>query len=300
MRPSITCSAESKLQELASGRQVPSAEIISAKRLQRDIYWSALRATLFGTSEALTGGQLVEAVASFERRSLEADQLADSAGSDAKRVAAHAVETHRLTEERGKKAAATDHIIALEGGQQDLWRSWTAVWGPSGLAPLHPSEMTSWRSALDGLLDRREKLEGLRDLRVAMDTEIRNIEPALRTLAAEIGLLETEGIEVALVATQVERRLESIGEAWETARDLDSRMSDVNHRIETLVSAEAEAKRSLAVCGKTGKFEVLPFRYGALCWGFSRLARHNRLFLVSLRSSPMRQPISGCGSGCRR
>ena len=24
----------------------------------------------------------------------------------------------------------------------------------------------------------------------------------------------------------------------------------------------------LAVCGKTGKFEVLPFRYGALCWWF--------------------------------
>jgi hypothetical protein len=56
----------------------------------------------------------------------------------------------------------------------------------------------------------------------------------------------------------------------------------------------------LAVCGKTGKFEVLPFRYGALCWWFRRLARHKRLFLVSLRSSPMRQPISGCGSGCRR
>ncbi len=56
----------------------------------------------------------------------------------------------------------------------------------------------------------------------------------------------------------------------------------------------------LAVCGKTGKFEVLPFRYGALCWWFSRLDRHKRLFLVSLRSSPMRQPISGCGSGCRR
>ena len=35
----------------------------------------------------------------------------------------------------------------------------------------------------------------------------------------------------------------------------------------------------LAVCGKTGKFELLPFRYGALCWWFSRLARHKRLFL---------------------
>jgi uncharacterized protein YhaN len=237
--------AESKLQELASGRPVPSAEIISAKRLQRDTYWNTLRATLFDTSEALAGGKLAEAVASFERHSLEADQLADTAGSDAKRVAAHAVETRRLIEERGKRSAATDRIIALEGKQQELRRSWTAVWGPSGLAPLHPSEMTSWRSALEGLLDRREKLESLRDVAVAMDAEIRNIEPTLRALAAELGLLEIERVEIALIATQVERRLQSIGEAWEAARDLDSRMSDVQHRIETLVAAEAQAKRSL-------------------------------------------------------
>jgi uncharacterized protein YhaN len=239
-----TAAAESKLQELASGRPVPSAEIISAKRLQRDTYWSALRATLFGASKALAGAQLVEAVVGFERHSLEADQLADSAGSDANRVAAHAVETRRLTEERGKKVAVTDRIVALESRQQDLWRSWIAVWDSSGMAPLRPSEMTSWRSALEGLLDRRERLEGLRDLRVAMDAEIRNVEPALRTLATEIGLLETESVEVALIATQVEGRLQSIGEAWEAAYDLDSRMSDVQHRIETLVAAEAEAKRS--------------------------------------------------------
>src|SRR6202050_4368028 len=118
-------------------------------------------------------------------------------GSDAKRVAAHAVETRQLIEERGKKSAATDRIIALEGKQQELRRSWTAVWGPSGLAPLHPSEMTSWRSALEGLLDRREKLEVLRDAHVAMDAAIRNIEPTLQALAVEIGLLETERVEVA-------------------------------------------------------------------------------------------------------
>src|ERR1700730_224379 len=49
----------------------------------------------------------------------------------------------------------------------------------------------------------------------------------------------------------------------------------------------------LAVCGKTGKFELLPFRYGALCWWFSRLARHKRLFLVSLRSALLRNQFPG-------
>jgi uncharacterized protein YhaN len=200
---------------------------------------------LFGTSEALAGSQLVESVANFERNSSEADQLADSASSDAKRVAAHAVESRRLTEERSKKAAATDRIVALERRQQDLWRSWVAVWEPSGVSPLHPSEMASWRSTLDGLVDRREKHEGLRDLCVAVDAEIRNIEPMLLALAAEIGLSEAEGIEIAVIATQVERPLRSIVEAWEAARDLETRMSDVQHRIETLVASEAEARRKL-------------------------------------------------------
>ena len=37
-------------------------------------------------------------------------------------------------------------------------------------------------------------------------------------------MLETEGVEVALIDTQVERRLQSIAEAWEAARDLESRI----------------------------------------------------------------------------
>ena len=83
----------------------------------------------------------------------------------------------------------------------------------------------------------------------------------------------------------------------------DASTLDVVNRVKAAlpeIEKAAPPGMDIAVCGKTGKFEVLPFRYGALCWWFSRLDRHKRLFLVSLRSSPMRQPISGCGSGCRR
>ena len=53
-------------------------------------------------------------------------------------------------------------------------------------------------------------------------------------------------------------------------------------KIEMLEDGDAELQ-DLAVCGKTGKFELLPFRYGALCWWFSRLDRHKRLFLYGVR-----------------
>jgi hypothetical protein len=70
-----------------------------------------------------------------------------------------------------------------------------------------------------------------------MDAAISGIEPSLLGLAAEIGLSKTEGADVALVAAQVERRLQSIGEAWEAARDLEGRQSDVQRRIEALAIA---------------------------------------------------------------
>ena len=237
--------AESKLHELMIGRPVPSAEIIRAKRQQRNADWSTLRAILLGDSDALSGRQLVEVVTSFERHSLAADQLADSACSDAERVAAHAVETRRLGEERRKQTDAGNRIAALASAQQNMLGSWSAIWEPACLTPLNPSEMMSWRSALAGLLDRRERLKGLLDLRIAIDAAIGSIEPSLLALAAEIGLSVSERVEAGLVAAQVEKRLELIGETWEAARDLETRQSEVQRRIEGLVAGEAEAKRSL-------------------------------------------------------
>ena len=238
--------AESKIQEIATGRPVPSAEIIYAKRQQRDSGWSTLRAILLGVPEALQEGQLFERIASFERDSLEADQLADSASSDAERVAAYSVESRRLSEGHAKQTEAKSRVIASENRQQEMQKSWAALWGFTGLASsLHPSDMISWRSALDGLLDRREKLKQMIDVGMSIDAAIGKIEPSLRTIAAEIGLSETDAVEIDLVASHVERRLQSLAEAWEAARDLDSRMSDVQHRLEALGGDYAETQRYL-------------------------------------------------------
>jgi hypothetical protein len=53
-----------------------------------------------------------------------------------------------------------------------------------------------------------------------------------------------------------------------------------------LPSARRLGQFPLAVCGKTRKFEVLPFRCGGFVGVFTEFA--------------WRQPISGFGSGCRR
>jgi uncharacterized protein YhaN len=241
----LVAASASKLREVVSGRAVPSAEIIAAKRQQRDTDWGNLRATLFGSSEALTGDRLVEIVASFERHSSEADKLADSAASDAVRVAAYAVETNRLAEESRKEAEAKTRIAALESSLLELSKAWTAGWAPTGIATLHPSEMAAWRSAVEGLLDRREKLENLRDEFAAVDVAVRSIEPALRALAAEAGLRDIEVADISIVATRFEDWIRSISQSWEKARDLDTRIRDAQHRIEKLNTTEAQLTRKL-------------------------------------------------------
>jgi uncharacterized protein YhaN len=234
---------EAKLREVASGRPIPSVESISAKRQLRDTEWGRLRATLFGSTEALAGVSLTECVASFESHSLEADRLADSAASDAKRVAAHAVESRRLVEECVKETEAKNRLTALEASRQEMLETWTAAWAPAGIVPLPPTEMAPWLSAVEGLLDRREKLESLREELATIETAVRNIEPVLGVLALEAGLVELKDLDVALVAARVEDRLRSISDSWDSARDLETSMRDTQGRIDKLVAAEADAAR---------------------------------------------------------
>ena len=119
------------------------------------------------------------------------------------------------------------------------------MWVPTGIGPLHPFEMMSWRSALDGLLDRREKIENQRDELIAIDAAARSIEPSLRALAAEVGLRDIEGAAVAFVATQIEDRLQVLIESWEAGRDLDTRIRDAQHRVQRLTETDADVKRAL-------------------------------------------------------
>jgi hypothetical protein len=244
----------SKLAELTSGRPVPSAEIIATKRRERDLEWRALRATLFGSLKSLAEGQVADAVASFERHSLEADQLADDAVSDAKRIAAYGVETRRLEEERRKHTEAKARIAVLESRREEMLKAWTTTWGPSGILPLHPPEMAGWRSAVEPLLDRREKLEEQRDALAAVEAALQNMGPPLRALATEVGLSNTGGMDVAHVAALIEDRLKALVESWDIGRDLELRMRDAQRRIEKLTATEAELHR---------RFEELSARWGA-------------------------------------
>jgi chromosome segregation protein len=232
---------EARLQELASGRPVPTTEAIATKRRQRDEKWRSLRTTLLGGTDALAGASLVEAITDFERHSSEADGLADDAANDAGRVAAHSTETGRLAEERRKHGAAQDQLLDLEAKKQELTDAWTMVWAPARIVPLPPAEMSGWILAASGLLERREKVQGLRDNLASLDAAAHQIEPALIALADEAGLPRVEGLDAGLLSARIEDRIRSIRESWDQARDLDTSIRNTTGRIADLVIAQAEA-----------------------------------------------------------
>ena len=238
---------EGKLLDLAATTPLASPQAVAAKRRQRDDAWRQLRADLLDPAHLPASRRWLDGVGQFERHLVEADQLADNAVSDAERVAAHAAYARRLDDERRKAAAARDRIATLEAKRQGTWDAWKAAWSGVGIVPSHPADMVAWRIALEGLLSRRDKVEGQRDALIASEGTARTVEPAVRALAADVGLAAADQLDdLPLVAAQIDERLRALAGTWDSVRDLDARKRDIQRRIAALTAAESDATRRLA------------------------------------------------------
>jgi uncharacterized protein YhaN len=200
---------------------------------------------MIGTTEALAGAPLTETILTFEQHSAEADRLADSAASDAERVAAHAAESRRLAEEQRKEADAKDRVEALEEERRQALETWHTAWAPAGISPLPPAEMAVWQSSVKALFERRAKRDALRDEFDRIDGAVRAIEPMLQVFADEIALPRVDGLDAGLLAHRIEGRLDEIASNWNEARDLEISARDIQARIDKLRLAETEATRQL-------------------------------------------------------
>ncbi|MDQ3560561.1 MAG: AAA family ATPase [Pseudomonadota bacterium] len=235
--------AEARLHPLSLSGPVPSPEAIAAVRAERDVHWDSLRAALSDAAGALTGPGLTAAISNFERLKSDADRIADQAADDAKRISDHATETRILREERRKGEEGRERLAALAAASADALAGWADLWAGAAIIPLKPAEMQLWLSGVAGLIERRDAVQSSRQDLAALDARIRSVEPALRRLAAELGLIAPETLEVGLVAGQVQARLDELSAAWDEARDLDTRLRDTQARAERLASDASEAAR---------------------------------------------------------
>ncbi len=234
-----------RLAELAAGRPLVTADRIEDARARRDEAWLPLRAALLDGCRAPPLETLTVQAFSFERLMAEADRLADEANADAGRLAKHALETQRLDEQVRLYALAQAEEARAEARAGEVAKEWTALWQAFCSEPRAPAAMRAWLGRIAELLGERDRLLERKTAIEAQERMLAGAEPILAALAAELGLAPIDGLDVALLADRVERRIEEVAGDFEAHRALETRLAEAQWRIDGATSDEAEAAAAL-------------------------------------------------------
>ncbi len=239
--------ATAALAALAGGRPVATAERIEAARTIRDAHWKALRGTLFGERDSLSGAALLDTVSHFEVSTMEADRLADEAARDADRVSEH----RNRAEERARAlecaTAAELHAKTVQQQRDALSARWTRLWSSAEVEPTAPTEMAGWLSSLRALIDRRCALAARKATYEALQQSLLALSTPLETLASEMGLSAMAGLDAGRMATRLAERLKVLDARWDAMRDLNTRRDEARARrmeIATRLQKNADAREN--------------------------------------------------------
>ena len=205
---------QQRLEVLASGEPVASAERIADARRTREESWFQLRPIILGedtNTEATARPVIVDL---YEVRVTEADRLADSATRDADRVAQYNTELTLLAQKQAHRSQVEDHRseAALSFGQAS--EEWLELWAPITSSPTTPGEMTSWIDALRLLLEQREALVADEATLAALEPQISELHAALEALGREIGLENHIAIPTDNLFSLLDKHLKDRAVAW--------------------------------------------------------------------------------------
>ena len=234
-----------RLAVLAAGRPLATAHRIEDARARREEAWLPLRAALLDASRAPPRETLAHQALGLERLVAEADRLADEANADAERLAKHTLETQSLDEQVRLYALAQAEEARAEARIGEVAKEWAALWRAFCAEPRAPAAMRGWLDRIAELLGERHRLLERKAALEARERALANAAPALAALSAELGLAPIEGLDVALLAEQVERRIEEVARAFGADRDLETRLVDAQWRVEGATKDEAEAAAAL-------------------------------------------------------
>jgi uncharacterized protein YhaN len=135
---------------------VPTPEALKAARERRDYGWQLVH-------EAWADGDSVEKCVpdfdsdatlskAFEESIALADANSDRLREDANRVAEYAAHVTKKQECRLKLDAANDALLRCRNERQQYDNAWSAIWDNLSVSPLSPSEMRSWLTKQQALV----------------------------------------------------------------------------------------------------------------------------------------------------
>jgi uncharacterized protein YhaN len=241
------------LQEIASEEQaraglgaaaaLPTAEAVSAVRIERDRLWGEARRFVLPDDPPDLDPTARAALAQHVERSIQAaDHIADRRDAESGRLARHAEITRRLekadTEKQSLEAAEAD--LAARRAEHDV--EWQALWSAAGVVPGAPSEMANWLGAVMGLISDREAFDAEVAKLDALARREEALRPALETFGDELDV-RVRGQALALAMREIEAAIATLAGRWQDQRDAARDIEKGRSVLAGIVEAERELGR---------------------------------------------------------
>lgn len=250
---------DSELRALASDGPIASPDAIREAREARQAAWELIREHVLGLAP-LDAGTLLPNVASFERKTAEADRLSDRAAEDAARAARAAELARRRADLARAVESGEARLAELAAAMEATEGAWREAWRASGVAPESPAEMEAWRKDVAALLARRDQnLRRLAEIAV-LDEAAAALLPELSSICEQAGLDDCGDRNPRALAARLSARLATLSSRWHEAAERAAAITELERRIANLAAqeraAEAEAtsrrERWAAALGSVG------------------------------------------------
>lgn len=227
---------ERQLDEIRRSGSVPTEEELAAARAERGRLWNQLR----------RDGKVAEDAGRYERSVEAADELADRLRREADRVQLQAQLLARR-EPLARRAAGLE-AADLQGESEKLEAEWSALWRPSGIAPLPPREMhPGWTGRAEKLRDQAGRLRGERHRSEALAARRAEERAALSRELAELGERVPPGDALEPLAARGEELARALEQENAERKRLAGERRQAQAQLAEARDAEAQAAAALEV-----------------------------------------------------
>ena len=254
---------EQSLAAFESAVTVPSEAELETIRAHRENGWQLVRLSLESGADDVdvcqfaSGRPLVDV---YEESVEAADDMADRLRRESSQVARHGELEASLARCKEQLDAVVADQEALAVERESVEAEWNAVWAPTSITPLPPSEMQEWLRSRQDLVD---EASDQRDAQAELDAKrhlVTQHSAALRYELKALGSVADEQTSLAqligLLATAIDEqrtRADSVAtarkELADTADELDEAKVAADQANRDLASWSAKWKRATAKLG---------------------------------------------------
>jgi uncharacterized protein YhaN len=223
-----------------TGPIVTREQIVGAREA-RDAQWQSIRDGLTNAGPSPDG----KMIATFAASLAEADQLADTALSDADRVSRHADNRLRQARLLQEREVAAKRLQERKETSAKALAAFAALFAASGVSVLDPAAMLEWRRGLETLFRERRALRDLQDERnEAALTETR-VAPALKDIADATGY-KSGRLPPGAMADGLRKHLRLLSERWNESRMREGEIGAARDRLTRLGEQQQDIERRQA------------------------------------------------------